>query len=127
VVDWSRDDNTDQSDSVCIDRGKHFPLAFLKQREIVSHTKPRQNRAYFFFAALNLFWIPVIFLFYPETKGRSLESIECMFDTSPFFWQMEKAFRYNEERIAQESEILDDKVHRKSSDHMYHEVSGGEA
>lgn len=30
---------------------------------------------------------------YPETRGRSLESIEALFSTSsPFYWKMEKAF-----------------------------------
>lgn len=61
-----------------------------------------QNRAYFFFAALNFIWIPIIFVFYPETKDRSLESIESMFTTSPFFWQMEKAYKRGQESIAQE-------------------------
>ncbi|KAL1589002.1 hypothetical protein WHR41_02073 [Cladosporium halotolerans] len=61
-----------------------------------------ENRAYFFFAALNFIWIPIIFIFYPETKDRSLESIESMFTTSPFFWQMEKAYKRGQESIVQE-------------------------
>jgi sugar porter (SP) family MFS transporter len=53
-----------------------------------------QNRTYFLFAGLNLLWIPVVFLFYPETAGRSLESIDALFSTgNPFNWAMEKAYR----------------------------------
>ena len=53
-----------------------------------------KSRSYFLLAALNLLWIPVVFLFYPETCNRSLESIEGLFMTeSPFYWSMEKAYR----------------------------------
>ncbi|GAM91133.1 hypothetical protein ANO11243_091800 [Dothideomycetidae sp. 11243] len=53
-----------------------------------------ENRTYFLFAALNLLWIPVVFLFYPETSGRSLESIDALFSTrSPFNRDMEIAYR----------------------------------
>lgn len=53
-----------------------------------------ENRTYFLFAALNLIWIPIVYLFYPETKDRSLESIEGMFTaSSPFSWKMEVAYR----------------------------------
>ena len=52
-----------------------------------------QNRTYFLFAALNLLWIPLVYLFYPETKDRSLESIEALFATkSPLAWKMEEAY-----------------------------------
>lgn len=53
-----------------------------------------ENRTYFLFAGLNLLWIPVVYLFYPETAGRSLESIGALFSTnSPFNWHMEQAYR----------------------------------
>ncbi|PLN77272.1 putative MFS sugar transporter [Aspergillus taichungensis] len=53
-----------------------------------------KSRSYFLLAALNLLWIPVVFLFYPETANRSLESIEGLFVTeSPFYWSMERAYR----------------------------------
>jgi hypothetical protein len=53
-----------------------------------------ENRTYFLFASLNLLWIPVVYLFCPETAGRSLESIEALFSTNnPFNWHMEKAYR----------------------------------
>jgi hypothetical protein len=61
-----------------------------------------QSRSYFFFAALNLIWVPIIYVFYPETKDRSLESIESMFTTSPFYWQMEKAYERNQALVEEE-------------------------
>ncbi|KAK4141701.1 general substrate transporter [Dichotomopilus funicola] len=52
------------------------------------------GRTYFLFAGLNLLWVPVVYLFYPETAGRSLESIDVLFSTSkPFVWDMERAYR----------------------------------
>lgn len=35
--------------------------------------------AYLFFALINFIWVPVIFLYYPETAGRSLEEIDIIF------------------------------------------------
>jgi len=55
-----------------------------------------QSRTYFLFAGLNFIWIWVIYLVYPETANRSLESIEAMFTTSPYYWQMEKAYAEQE-------------------------------
>ena len=52
-----------------------------------------QNRTYFLFAGLNLFWMPIVYLFYPETTDRSLESIDAMFSTSnPLYSKMEAAY-----------------------------------
>lgn len=78
-----------------------------------------QNRAYFFFAGLNFIWIPIIFIFYPETKDRSLESIESMFTTSPIFWQMEKAYERNQELMGHE--IGPEASWPKSMDQSSHE------
>lgn len=61
-----------------------------------------ENRTYFLFAGLNLLWIPIIFLFYPETCGRSLESIEALFSTSsPFSWMMERAYQLHGDVLAE--------------------------
>ena len=46
--------------------------------------------------------MPIIYVFYPETKDRSLESIESMFTTSPFYWQMEKAYKRTQELVEEE-------------------------
>src|SRR4051812_22533666 len=53
-----------------------------------------KSRTYFLFAGLNLLWIPIVFLFYPETADRSLESIEAMFSSkSPLYSKMEEAYK----------------------------------
>ncbi|KAK3659350.1 hypothetical protein LTR56_001240 [Elasticomyces elasticus] len=52
-----------------------------------------ENRTYFLFAGLNLLWIPIVWFFYPETKDRSLESIDAMFNArKPFYRDMERAY-----------------------------------
>jgi hypothetical protein len=78
-----------------------------------------ENRTYFLFAGLNLLWIHIVFLcksappydktrmmgrdaniilcvraVYPETAGRSLESIDALFSRDrPFNWDVERAYR----------------------------------
>ncbi len=53
-----------------------------------------ESRTYFLFAGLNLLWMPIVYFFYPETKDRSLESIDAMFSTSsPFYTKMEAAYK----------------------------------
>lgn len=60
------------------------------------------TRSYFLLAGLNLLWIPTVFLFYPETCNRSLESIEALFSTSsPFYWEMEKAYKLHGDEYAE--------------------------
>lgn len=34
---------------------------------------------YFFFMAINLVCVPIIYLLYPETKGRPLEDMDALF------------------------------------------------
>ena len=41
---------------------------------------------YAIFAVLNAVMVPIIFLFYPETAGRSLEDIDGMFEAHPTVW-----------------------------------------
>jgi len=61
-----------------------------------------ENRTYFLFAGLNLIWIPTVYLFYPETANRSLESIDALFSTkSPFNWAMEKAYAEHGDVLAE--------------------------
>jgi MFS family permease len=53
-----------------------------------------QNRAYFLFAGLNLLWVLIVYLIYPETKDRSLESIDILFiPKSPLYWAGERSWR----------------------------------
>ncbi|KAJ0417974.1 general substrate transporter [Aspergillus carlsbadensis] len=61
-----------------------------------------KSRSYFLLAGLNLLWIPIVYLFYPETCNRSLESIDALFSTpSPFFWEMERAYRLHSDVLAE--------------------------
>lgn len=39
---------------------------------------------------------------YPETRNRSLESIDALFSTpSPFYWKMEQAYRLHGDVLAE--------------------------
>lgn len=71
-----------------------------------------QNRAYFLFAGFNLLWVIVVYLFYPETKDRSLEAINVLFyPSSPFSWASEKAWREHHDITAGRREEVE-KVRR---------------
>jgi hypothetical protein len=37
------------------------------------------SKIYFFFMSINLVCIPIIYLFYPETNGRTLEDMDALF------------------------------------------------
>jgi hypothetical protein len=42
------------------------------------------------------------FLVYPETRNRSLESIDALFSTSsPFHWKMEQAYKLHGDVLAE--------------------------
>jgi MFS family permease len=85
-----------------------------------------KSRTYFLFAALNLIWIPVVFLFCPETSDRSLESIEMMFTSeSPFFWNMEKAYAEKRDVMALKGgrEVMERKYSIASISQGSHEES----
>lgn len=52
-----------------------------------------ESRTYLLFAGLNLLWAPTVYLLYPETRNRSLESIKTLYSSlSPCNWSMERAF-----------------------------------
>lgn len=36
-------------------------------------------RTYIIFAVLNALWVPIIYLFFPETKGLQLEDVDRLF------------------------------------------------
>ena len=38
-------------------------------------------KTYIIFAILNAFWVPIIYLFFPETKGLELEAVDHIFAT----------------------------------------------
>ncbi|KAG7126233.1 Sugar transporter STL1 like protein [Verticillium longisporum] len=61
-----------------------------------------ENRTYFLFAGLNLLWVPVVFLFYPETSGRSLESIDALFAANSIFnTKMERSYMAHGDVLAE--------------------------
>ncbi|KAL0258758.1 hypothetical protein SLS55_006261 [Diplodia seriata] len=76
-----------------------------------------KNRAYFLLAGLNLMWIPIVYLFYPETAGRSLESIDVLFSTSsPLSWKMEQAYREHGDMLVEpEASVSFGKSRRKAT------------
>lgn len=64
-----------------------------------------ENRTYFLFAGLNLLWIPIVFFLYPETKDRSLESINAMFASNrPFYRDMERAYAAGTDILEEKTE-----------------------
>ncbi|PYH93057.1 putative MFS sugar transporter [Aspergillus ellipticus CBS 707.79] len=85
------------------------------------------SRSYFLLAGLNLLWIPVVFLFYPETCNRSLESIEALFSTSsPFYWGMEESYRLHGDVLAGQDigdSVKDECGKVDDQDHVQHPVS----
>ncbi|KAI0395545.1 general substrate transporter [Xylariaceae sp. FL0594] len=65
----------------------------------------RVGRAiYFFFAAVNLACVLVILLFYPETKGLSLEDMDALFSFFPFFSSSSTAGRHAQTHQAQDQQ-----------------------
>lgn len=44
----------------------------------------------------------IFFAVYPETRDRSLESIDALFSTSsPFYWKMEQAYKLHGDVLAE--------------------------
>lgn len=80
-----------------------------------------QSRTYFLFAGLNFIWIGIVYLIYPETANRSLESIEAMFTTSPFYWQMEKAYAENKDLFITKAEMEGGLEKRKQFEYSSHD------
>lgn len=54
------------------------------------------------FGGLNLVWLVLVWLFLPETSGRSLEAIDLLFEAnSPFQRVMEKHFQQKKRVLAE--------------------------
>lgn len=52
------------------------------------------EKTFYVYGALNLAWIPLVYLFWPETAKRSLESIDWLFESKvPFTWVQERRYR----------------------------------
>ncbi|EED14976.1 MFS sugar transporter, putative [Talaromyces stipitatus ATCC 10500] len=72
------------------------------QTQTVTVERHKASHTYFFFAGLNLLWIPIILSLSPETRNRSLESIEALFSTlNPFYWKMEQAYKLHGDVLAE--------------------------
>ncbi|KAK6455917.1 putative sugar transporter [Scheffersomyces xylosifermentans] len=68
---------------------------------------------YTIFAAINLLMAPVVFFFYPETKGRSLEEMDIIFNHTPV-WQPWKVVQVakdlpimHEQQLDKEGDLYD--------------------
>ncbi|KAK0708940.1 general substrate transporter [Apiosordaria backusii] len=84
-----------------------------------------ENRTYFLFAGLNLLWIPIVYLFYPETAGRSLESIDALFSTDkPFNWNMERAYHEHGDVLHEggqsDASVMDDASEGDKGNNLVH-------
>ncbi|KZP14171.1 sugar transporter STL1 [Athelia psychrophila] len=65
-----------------------------------------KSRTYFLFAGLNLLWIPIVYLFYPETANRSLESIGALFlPNSVFNSAAERSYLENGSELLETASI----------------------
>ncbi|KAF4547429.1 Sugar (and other) transporter-like protein 27 [Elsinoe fawcettii] len=52
-----------------------------------------EEKTFYVFGAAMLLYIPIIYAFFPETSGRTLEAIDFLFASkSPFTWNEEKEF-----------------------------------
>nr|AEB31261.1 xylose transporter [Scheffersomyces stipitis] len=61
---------------------------------------------YLIFAAINLLMAPVIYFLYPETKGRSLEEMDIIFNQCPV-WEPWKVVQIARDLPIMHSEVLD--------------------
>jgi hypothetical protein len=87
-----------------------------------------KSRSYFLLAGLNLLWIPIVYLLYPETCNRSLESIDALFSTpSPFYWDMERAYQLHSDVLAERAarKLADEDVTKAEVQESAHEEFHG--
>lgn len=54
------------------------------------------------FGAVNFLTIPIVWVFYPETSGRTLEGMDHLFMSSrPFVWDEEASFATRKEGVSE--------------------------
>lgn len=71
--------------------GIHEKVILLPFMSILSLTAFPQT--FYVFGAAMLAYIPIVYCFFPETAGRTLEQIDFLFASkSPFVWDEEKEF-----------------------------------
>jgi hypothetical protein len=87
-------------------------------------------RFYIIFAVLNFVWVPIIYYFYIETAGISLEEIDKLFEIhykggKGMTWK--EATRLAKEEIALAKILIHDRTqlaHRAEADHVESEEKG---
>jgi hypothetical protein len=79
---------------------------------IVQITPPALNnigyKTYIIFAVLNACWVPIIYLFFPETKGLELEDVDRLFAKGASIEAMgttQKDYSESGEKVVGEVEI----------------------
>lgn len=77
------------------------------------------NKYWIIFAVLNACFVPIVFLFFPETNGRSLEEIDHIFENSHIFDAVSTARNLPYES----NRDLEDMLHGKSD--RQHAMPGG--
>lgn len=70
------------------DMAAHTSLVLLEfsPLQMEAYNVPAGWRYFIVYCTLNAAWVPIIFLFYPETSGRSLEEIDEIFARSKSIW-----------------------------------------
>jgi hypothetical protein len=67
----------------CVYPRARAPYSLTRRQIIVQITPAAINnigwRTYIIFAVLNALWVPIIYLFFPETKGLELEDVDRLF------------------------------------------------
>ncbi|KAJ5330187.1 hypothetical protein N7452_010577 [Penicillium brevicompactum] len=72
---------------VCVRSSKTHPDRYSYLLCIVAYFQSPENinwRVFVIFTVLNFLWIPIVFFFYPETKGLELEDINLIFAKGGF-------------------------------------------
>ena len=60
-------------------------------------------KTYIIFAVLNALWVPIIFVFFPETKGLELEAVDRLFSGDP---ALEPLDNYKEHVLETEDVVI---------------------
>ena len=95
----------------------------------LSHSRPAiQNigwKTYIIFAILNACWVPVIYVFYPETKGLELEDVDRIFATKHIgFGRPDRRMSgVHSVRNGGDGGVADELFHEKNAE-MYVEAKG---
>lgn len=85
------------------------------------------EKTFYVFGAAMLVYIPLAYIFVPETAGRSLEQIDFLFASkSPFTWDEEKEFRKRMQELELRLEANREKVRSSSTSESKQEFGESE-